>query len=252
MTLVSLRTLNAVGEGGPRPPRTSPPGRAPQRCPVAAGGSTLRGSCEDCDGGPAPPPLPRGSLVYLEGTSADEVVVALSGILREVRTTEDGRVQPVRLVIPGRLAGLEALTRPQYQTTLEVVTPARVCRVPVGELKVRLAANPASQALILDELMTALESMRTSLLWVGALSAEQRVLAFLRALVPPAVFTDVPLSRAEIGECLGLASETVSRCLGQLERSGQLEREGRRIRVTAAEPRTPDGVVPLIGAKRQP
>ncbi|MCK6551166.1 Crp/Fnr family transcriptional regulator [Myxococcota bacterium] len=205
-------------------------------CPVKERGVELRTLCAECDGHARCGQFAyaRGGLLCLEGDSADAVHAVIEGCLREVRTTSDGRAQPVRLIGPGELAGVEALTSSTYHATVEAVGRVIACRVSVAEVKEHLERHPELARAFLAEVTREMQVLRDSVLWIGAYSAEERVLALLRLLTraqQPGAFVELPLNRFEMAEFLGLAHSTVSRIVRRLERKGVLEIRGRCIRL---------------------
>jgi CRP/FNR family transcriptional regulator len=220
----------------------SPSGRRwnPAKCPVKEGGVELRALCGECDGRARCGQFTyaRGALLCLEGDSADAVHALIEGCLREVRTTSDGRAQPVRLIGPGELAGVEALTSKTYHATVEAVGRVVACRVSVTEVKEHFERRPDLAHAFLSEVTREMQALRDSVLWIGAYSAEERVVALLRLLMraqQPGAFVELPLNRFEMAEFLGLAHSTVSRIVRRLERSGVLELRGRCIRFGEAD-----------------
>jgi CRP-like cAMP-binding protein len=224
------------------PDDDEPDVRPPKRlrgaaCPVKERGVELRSLCGACDGRAAFGQFSyrRGTPILLEGDHADSVLAIVSGCLREVRTTADGRQQTVRLVGPGELAGVEALSSPTYHATVEAVTPTLACKVASSGVREHLAAHPDLMRAFLAEVTTEMQAIRDSALWLGALSAEERVVALLQRLTraaQPGAFLELPLTRLEMSEVLGLTHSTVSRIVQRLARAGVIEVRGRQVCVT--------------------
>ncbi|MCK6545466.1 Crp/Fnr family transcriptional regulator [Myxococcota bacterium] len=201
----------------------------------------LRDLCTGCDGRAAAGQFTyeRGSPLLLEGDRADAVHAIVSGCLREVRTTADGRLQTVRLIGAGELAGAEALASPAYHATVEALTPAIACKVAATEVQEHLAARPDLLRGFLAELSSEMQAIRDSALWLGALSAEERVLALLHRLKgssEPGAFFELPLTRLEMSELLGVTHSTVSRVVQRLARAGVIEVRGRQVRLNGDVP----------------
>ncbi|MCC7384404.1 MAG: Crp/Fnr family transcriptional regulator [Deltaproteobacteria bacterium] len=206
-------------------------------CTVTRAGFELRSACSSCDGHPACGHLmlSRRQPLYLEGDPARHVFAVVAGYVRETRTTADGRIQGVRLVTPGGVAGYEALRSPLYRTSADALTRARVCRVPRSEVELQLRTHGDQAVAMIGALVDELSFVRDSVLWIGALTAEERILALLARLAGPdreARFR-LPITRLEMAELLGLSHSTVSRTLHRLAKAGALTLEGRMVRLAA-------------------
>lgn len=204
-------------------------------CPVKARSIQLRSLCASCDGrarcGQAAY-APRTPL-FLQGDPADSIFAVIQGCLREVRTTDDGRSQPIRVVGPGELAGLDGLSCAVHQITAETLTRVVACRVAVSEVRAFLRDNPEYSTGLLSAAISELRAIRESALWLGALTADERLLALLRLLTrdaAPGAFVQMPLQRVEMAEFLGLAHATVCRAVQRFARAGLIEVQGQRIR----------------------
>jgi len=114
-----------------------------------------------------------------------------------------------------------------------------------------------------EDLLAALDreiaAAQERLLWLGRKTARERIACFLlecahRSGTPKkdgSQTVPLPMSQLEIGDYLGLASETVSRALAQLARDGAIEvlrpysgvviRERQRLEATTDEGHEPFG-----------
>lgn len=205
-------------------------------CPVQEIGLELRAQCDGCTGLPinGQSRLERRGVLYAEDDAARYVYAVVEGYLRETRLTSDGRLQGVRVVGPGDVVGTEGIVRDTYQSGVEAVTSARVCRIAIDAVRERMMEQP-SLAMAMTELLCRQSiSLRQSIVMLGSLSAEERVLALLDDLTKHAAdgaWVELPFTRQELGDFLGLALATVSRAIHRLARRGMLDVKGRRIRL---------------------
>lgn len=194
-------------------------------------------ACAGCTGRPLKQrTYARGDVLCVEGMPARFVFSLVEGWARESRVLEDGRLQALRLLRPGDLAGIEGLTGDTYETTVEVLREARVCLTDTADVRRGLVAHPERGAALSRALLEDLRRLRTQVLALGAMTAEERVRQLLGELLrgtPQADFVALPVTRREIAELLGLTQETVSRTIQRLVRDGVLETEGRRLRRAA-------------------
>ncbi|WP_016746222.1 Crp/Fnr family transcriptional regulator [Rhizorhabdus wittichii] len=165
--------------------------------------------------------LAAGETLLWEGEEAVTVGNVLSGMLKLSTLTGDGREQIVGIVHPsdfiGRPFGKDS---PHSATALTDTTLCVFGRAAFD----RFAREHAviGQAL-LERTLTELDRARHWMLLLGRKSACERVASLIveiadRADDGPAI--DLPLSRQQMGDILGLTIETVSRSLTRLKRAG--------------------------------
>ena len=142
-----------------------------------------------------------------------------SGMVKLVRTLADGRQQIVGLQFApsliGNFGGHDA------NVTVEAVGAVSYCRIPRPALDSRRAENPQLEAHLMTELLVELETARADMLALGRMTARERVSGFLfriRGATGAAFEFDLPLTRADMADYLGLTLETVSRQLSALKR----------------------------------
>ena len=171
---------------------------------------------------------PHESLV-LEGDSADRFHRVLSGTIAGYKATTDGRRQIIAFFFPGDLVGLTV--GETYAYGAEALDRASVCSIP----RTRMGELSRQSPTLHEDLLVALDrevaATQERLLWLGRKTARERIACFLlecaqRCGAPEndgSQTVPLPMSQLEIGDYLGLASETVSRVLAQLARDGVID-----------------------------
>ena len=96
------------------------------------------------------------------------------------------------------------------------------------------SANPAIMRQLIERAQSALHRSHDKAIILGRKSAQERVASFLYALARRTTsrangqcVLDLPMSRRDIGDSLGLTIETVSRQFGELRAAGLIETCGR-------------------------
>lgn len=183
--------------------------------------------------------IPRGATLLWAGADSQACATLLSGVLKLGATTRDGREQIVGLHFAGDFIG-----RPYAETiafTVSALSDAELCVVPRDRFEAVLAENGAMERLLLQRTFAALDATRAQLLILSRNSASEKVAGFILAMaerargisdfraIPggPATF-DLPLTRGQIADLLGLTIETVSRQLTKLKVAGVLALPGVR------------------------
>jgi CRP/FNR family transcriptional regulator, nitrogen fixation regulation protein len=161
--------------------------------------------------------FPRNAEIYGENEPADYLYKVISGNVRTYRVLNDGRRQIGAFYLPGDIFGLEVGA--EHQFSAEAISNAKVLVIKRSAL-VGLANRDGEVARQLWS-FTARELRRVqdhALLLIK--SAQQRVASFLLEMAERAANADIielPMSRQDIADYLGLTIETVSRTLTQLE-----------------------------------
>ena len=165
---------------------------------------------------------PRNAEIYGESETAEYLYKVVSGAVRTYRVLNDGRRQIGGFYLPGDLFGLEF--GEEHTFSAETVTEARVLVIKRSAL-VALAARDHDVAHQLFTLTgRELHRVQEHMLMLIK-SAQERIAGFLlemadRATVGTAI--ELPMSRQDIADYLGLTIETVSRTLTSLEGSAAI------------------------------
>lgn len=182
--------------------------------------------------------LAAGETLSWAGDEARFCGNLLSGVLKLTASTPDGREQIVGLLYPADFVGAPFPGTTAY--TIAAVTPAEICLFPRGAFEHLLADNKAMEHALLQRTIAALDEARARMMMLVRQSAEEKVATFLldmaaraegrvcraSAGAPPTF--DLPLSRGQIADVLGLTIETVSRQMTRLKRAGIIALPGTR------------------------
>jgi CRP/FNR family transcriptional regulator, anaerobic regulatory protein len=169
----------------------------------------------------------EGAELIGDSTEIRSYANVMRGVVKLSKTLEDGRQQVVGLQFApdflGRLFGQENITNAQAASTVEL------CVVPKPALERLMASNPALENRLLRQTLRELDEARDWMVTLGRKTASEKVASFIWLIathldpVGEAANTaqfDLPLSRADIGDFLGLTIETVSRHISKLRQAG--------------------------------
>ncbi len=166
---------------------------------------------------------PRNSEIFGEGEPAEYLYKVISGRVRTYKVLRDGRRQVGAFYLPGDVFGLEFAD--EHTLSAEAIDNTKVLVVKHAALNA-LANHDASIAQQLLAL-TGSELRRVQdrvLLLIK--NAQERVAGFLLELGERASGSDIvelPMSRQDIADYLGITIETVSRTLSALETAAAIE-----------------------------
>jgi len=166
---------------------------------------------------------PRNTEIFGENEPADYVYKVISGSVRTYKILSDGRRQIGGFYLPGDIFGLQFAE--EHAFSAEAITDTKVLVVKRSALTA-LAGRDAGIGRDLFAL-TGLELRRVQdrvLLLIK--SAQERVASFLLEMAERAAagnIVELPMSRQDIADYLGLTIETVSRTLTCLESTAAIE-----------------------------
>jgi CRP-like cAMP-binding protein len=145
----------------------------------------------------------------------------------------DGRRQIVELLLPGDFFGFTALT--EYDSTVEAVAEGTiVASYPRRRVEMLAEADPQLSREILQVTFEALSRLQAQLMILGRITATEKVSSFLLKMAgrlsdQTLDHVDLPISRYDIADYLGLSVETVSRSLTSLKNRGLIALSGPRL-----------------------
>ncbi len=169
----------------------------------------------DCMG--AAMPFVRNCEIYGEAEPADYVYKVVTGAVRTYRILSDGRRQIGAFYLPGDIFGLEA--GDAHHFSAEAITNSTIRIIKRNALLTLAASEPARARELWTLIAGELERMQDHAVLLIK-SAQERVASFLLELaqrLSTSEIVELPMSRHDIADYLGLTIETVSRTLAQLE-----------------------------------
>ena len=178
--------------------------------------------------------LKRGEMLFAAGDEQAACATLVSGALKVCAVDADGNEQILSLIHPSGFIG--ELFSPFAHHDVVALTESRLCTFARGDIEAAIENYPALALALLRRSQEELLSTRSLLELTGHASAETRLAALLhdfsraasQSSCHAAVHFELPLTRGEIANMLGLTIETVSRKLGEIEGLGAIARTGKR------------------------
>lgn len=180
--------------------------------------------------------LTRGQTVVWQGDESLLVGNVIEGVLKLCVTSSEGKDQTLGLMFPSDFIG-----RPFGATTQHSVvalTDAHICTFRRSGFDDFARQHPELEHSLLQRTLVDLDRTREWMVLLGRKSAMARVASFLLAMAERvgktgeteagALCFDLPLSRQDIADLLGLTIETVSRQITALREQGIIETPSRR------------------------
>lgn len=175
-----------------------------------------------------PVSVARNGELYAEDQPVDNVYRVESGVIRTCKILNDGRRQIDGFYIAGDIVGLEMRSRHAYYA--EALSRATVRAVRLRTLRSRVEMGGGMSSALWEMTARELHRAQEHILLLGRRSAQERVACFLLGMAgrlagplaseKGAITLDLPMSRQDMADYLGLTIETVSRTFTQLEGLG--------------------------------
>lgn len=168
--------------------------------------------------------VPRGQVFVWEGDVSTQCANIVSGVLKVTSATADGREQIVGLLFPGDFVGQPFRT--ETSLTVTALSDTDLCIYPREKFETLLDDYSNLERMLLQRTMSALDDARSRMLSLGRKNAEERVAGFVLEMADrfhaggPEESFDLPLTRGQMADVLGLTIETVSRQLTNLKGAG--------------------------------
>lgn len=167
--------------------------------------------------------------VFVQGDKKRSVYQVVSGMVCLYTILSDGKRQIFDFAFPGDIIGLGASET--YSCCAQTIGDARLKCLPISSIYACAAQNPMFGIALYRAVSRELDATRDLLLTLGQLGALERVATFLLVLVKRHALADdklsdvlqLPMTRSDIADLLGLTIETVSRSLSRLRQRNLIE-----------------------------
>ncbi len=171
--------------------------------------------------------LNAGDVLFDEGEPAKNVYNLTSGCLKLYKLLPDGRRQITGFLFAGDFVGLA--NSDDYIYSAEAVNDVALCRFEKQKLDALMSTHVSLEKRLLGMARFELAEAQEQILLLGRKTAKERIASFILMLSEraerrgepgnPVVF---PMNRNDIGDYLGLTTETVSRTMTRLRKSGAI------------------------------
>lgn len=175
-----------------------------------------------------------GETLAVESDESTVYANLTSGTVKLSRVLRDGRQQLVGLQFAPDLMG--RLFSDESPLSAETATEVELCRIPKNVIEGLVVSSERLKLRLLDQALKDLDDAREWMVTLGRKSAVERVASMLLLIAVRTghtdpireIVVDLPISRADMADFLGLTVETVSRQMSRLRHEGVITIHGHR------------------------
>jgi len=181
--------------------------------------------------------LKRGSVIYAEGDSARGCYFVYSGVLKVFKTGLEGKEQIIRFGKSGDIIGFRSvLSQEPACTSTKVIEDAIVCFIPSHALTRLIQENPDFSMELIQMTCKELGQANSYITDIAQKSVRERLAEVLIQLMETFGLEQdntlqISLTREELANMVGTATESVIRLLSEFKSDGLIEIKGRKIKI---------------------
>ncbi|MDX2424940.1 MAG: helix-turn-helix domain-containing protein [Cycloclasticus sp.] len=177
-------------------------------------------------------------VIYSQGDPFQSLHVVKSGAVKTYITDTRGDEHITGFYLPGEIIGLESIAGRKYLSTATSLTDSYLCKANYPRLAQLRKNNPALSDWAINLFSQSLASGHEFFNCLSHHSAVSRLATFILVISKRTGRADrhqlsftLPMSRQDIGNYLGLASETTSRAFSRLVETKCIEKKNRQINI---------------------
>ncbi|WP_439141084.1 transcriptional regulator FnrL [Planktotalea sp.] len=175
-----------------------------------------------------------GDTILWRGEPMEFVASVVSGVASLSKTMEDGRTQMVGLLLPSDFIGRPGRTHVEFDVV--ATTDLTICRFERKPFEKLVIETPHVAQRLMEMALDELDAARDWMILLGRKTAREKIATFLELLarrsdvdvVTTQIAVNLPMTRDQIANFLGLTLETVSRQLNAMKKDGIIGFSGRK------------------------
>ncbi len=179
----------------------------------------------------------RGDVIYYEGSRGRGVYCVNKGIIKIYKTGTEGKPQIIRFAKEGDLIGFRSvMSQEPFCATAEVIEDAILCFIP-AKIFIDLAKqNPDFSLNLIQLTCKELGESNRFIVDLAQKSIRERLASIILFLydnfgVDQEGYIKIALTREEIANLVGTATESIIRLLSEFRKDGIIEIKKRKIKI---------------------
>ncbi|OUS13092.1 Crp/Fnr family transcriptional regulator [Gammaproteobacteria bacterium 53_120_T64] len=183
-------------------------------------------------------PLHKDHYVYNCGDEFRSVYAVRSGAIKTYSVNDQGLEQVTGFYLPGEIFGMDGIAHTHHISSAVALETAAICEIPFGHMEELSMTLPSLQRHFFKLMSKEITNDQQLIALLSKNSAEERVATLLLSISArnakrklSNVRFRLPMSRADIGNYLGLSVETVSRIFTRLQKQSILNVDKKEIEI---------------------
>lgn len=178
----------------------------------------------------------KGQVIFFEGDVSDKFYIINKGKIKIYKYNKEGKEQILYILSEGDFIGyLSLLKKGKVDFNAEALEDVSVCILTKDDFDKIVKKTPEISLRILENLHDRLVSLENLVQTLSTKDIETRIAALLRNFAKDfgreeedGIVIDLPLSREEMANYIGVTRETMSRKLTAMEEDGVIELIGNK------------------------
>ncbi|CAI8953539.1 MULTISPECIES: fumarate/nitrate reduction transcriptional regulator Fnr [unclassified Pseudomonas] len=186
-------------------------------------------------------PLRKGDYLFHQGDPFTSIYAIRSGTLKTSSLTSNGEEHIIGFHLPGELIGFSAMDLNAYTSTAQAQETTTVCEIPFDQLENLLEKIPKLRRQLIHIMSREIRDDQNMMRLLAKKNAQERLAAFLINLSVrfhangySAHQFRLSMTRQEIANYLGIATETTCRTFTFLQQQGLIQAQGKYIKIIDA------------------
>lgn len=180
-----------------------------------------------------------GEVLFEQGSRNRGVFCVSRGVFALRNHNADGSSTLMRLAYPGEIVGFRSfLSHAEHQTEARALVPSRVCTVASGSAEALMRNHPAILERLMVRAVAEIDRAHARIIAAATQSNKDRLHHLLDWLMArhgqregAELRMQLPMTRSDLADLIGVQRETMSRLIKRLEADGQFRFSGREVRM---------------------
>lgn len=176
----------------------------------------------------------KGQIIFFEGDVSDKLYVINKGKIKIFKYTREGKEQILYILSEGDFVGdLSLLKKDEFKFNAEALEDSNICVLTKDDFDGMVKENPEIALEILQVVYDRIVKLENLIQSLSTKDIEARVAGLLLNFAKDfgvyrgdVIELELPLSREDIANYIGVTRETISRKLGSMQDQGVIELVG--------------------------
>ncbi len=178
----------------------------------------------------------KGEMIFFEGDKSDKLYVINSGKVKIFKYTKEGKEQILYILSIGDFLGdLSILKKDNFKFNAEALEDVSMCQLTKDDFDQAVKDNPEIALKILEVLYERIAKLENLVQSLSTKDIESRIsrllLSFIKDFGVPEddiIRLELPLSREDMANYIGVTRETISRKLNSMQDEGIIDLIGNK------------------------